>query len=272
MSGNDYQSWGPDNDPYVTAVAQGIRDTDPSALQTVELNYLTSGSLDDPAWAPLIDLNASYTYDPTYVQVLKDYNRSNFLPTFMVEASYEDEQNPGGPGRHTPTAEAAGVLVAPERRHRAALTGTTRPGSSSARSGTPTATASAAGRISSHRRARHRWRTSWRCSRPRPWYDLVPDQNHTLVTSGYGTFGDDDYVTAARTPDGKLAMAYVPSGALNHRRSRNAQRPGHRPLVRPDRRDVHDDRRRPFANNGSVTLGTPPRTPQETTTGCSSSR
>ena len=61
----------------------------------MQLNFFTSGSLDDPAWEPLIDLNASYTYDPTYVQVLKDYNRSNFLPTFMVEASYEDEQNSG---------------------------------------------------------------------------------------------------------------------------------------------------------------------------------
>ena len=28
MSGNDYQKWGSDNDPYVTAVAQGIHDTD----------------------------------------------------------------------------------------------------------------------------------------------------------------------------------------------------------------------------------------------------
>ena len=97
MHGNDYQDWGPTYDPYVTAVAQGIRDVDPSHLQTVELNYLVSGSLDDPAWAPLIDLNASYTYEPTYQQVLKDYNRSNFLPTFLVEASYEFEQNPGAP-------------------------------------------------------------------------------------------------------------------------------------------------------------------------------
>src|SRR3954454_13111592 len=45
----------------------------------------------------------------------------------------------------------------------------------------------------------------------RRWYALVPDQGHTLVTSGYGTFGGNDYVTAARTPDGKLAMAYLPS-------------------------------------------------------------
>ena len=33
-----------------------------------------------------------------------------------------------------------------------------------------------------------------------------------VVTSGYGSFGQDDYVTAARTPDGKLAIAYMPSG------------------------------------------------------------
>src|SRR5207247_4793672 len=45
----------------------------------------------------------------------------------------------------------------------------------------------------------------------RRWYELVPDQDHTVVTSGYGSFGADDYVTAARTPDGTLAMAFVPS-------------------------------------------------------------
>jgi hypothetical protein len=44
-----------------------------------------------------------------------------------------------------------------------------------------------------------------------PWYDLVPDQAHTLVTSGYGTFGADDYVTAARTARGDLAVVYVPT-------------------------------------------------------------
>ncbi len=50
-----------------------------------------------------------------------------------------------------------------------------------------------------------------------PWYRLVPDQKHTLLTSGYGTFSStgnvesSDYATAARTPDGKLAIAYLPT-------------------------------------------------------------
>ena len=57
---------------------------------------------------------------------------------------------------------------------------------------------------------------------PRPWHELVPDQKHTVVVAGYGTFDatttqgnaygmTSDYVTAGRTPDGSLVLAYVPS-------------------------------------------------------------
>jgi len=49
------------------------------------------------------------------------------------------------------------------------------------------------------------------------WYNLVPDEAHTVVTAGYGSFSTDipihthnTYVTAARTPDGSLVMAYLP--------------------------------------------------------------
>lgn len=52
---------------------------------------------------------------------------------------------------------------------------------------------------------------------PRAWYDLIPDQNHAVVTNGYGTFtasghvDDGDHVTAARARDGSLVLAYVPT-------------------------------------------------------------
>jgi hypothetical protein len=52
----------------------------------------------------------------------------------------------------------------------------------------------------------------------RRWFDLVPDTGHRLVTSGYGSYSaggdlnDNDYVTAAHTPDGALAIAYLPTG------------------------------------------------------------
>jgi hypothetical protein len=52
----------------------------------------------------------------------------------------------------------------------------------------------------------------------RPWYRLVPDQAHRIVTSGYGTFssggnvGSSNYVTTSATPDGTLALSYLPAG------------------------------------------------------------
>jgi hypothetical protein len=51
----------------------------------------------------------------------------------------------------------------------------------------------------------------------RRWHELVPDQAHALVTAGYGTFGATDYVTAARTASGALAMAYLPSTGTGSR-------------------------------------------------------
>ena len=102
MHGNDFQTWrkAPD-DTLVQAVAKGIRSADTNHIHTVELNYLTSGSLEDQSWAPLIELNAAYTYFPTYAQVLTEYNRSNFKPVFLVEANYEFEHLPGTDGGST---------------------------------------------------------------------------------------------------------------------------------------------------------------------------
>ena len=49
------------------------------------------------------------------------------------------------------------------------------------------------------------------------FHTLVPDQNHTLLTGGYGTYNDNnlhlsqvDYATAAKSSDGSLAVIYTP--------------------------------------------------------------
>ena len=98
LNGNDFQTWRqPRDDALVLAVAMGIRSADPSALQTVELNYLTSTSLDDPRWSGVAQVNAAYTYGPTYAEVLKAYRRSDHVPAFMIEASYEGEHDYSGP-------------------------------------------------------------------------------------------------------------------------------------------------------------------------------
>lgn len=42
-----------------------------------------------------------------------------------------------------------------------------------------------------------------------PWHQLAPDRDHPLVTSGEGS--GRAMITAARTPDGRLSLLYIPS-------------------------------------------------------------
>jgi len=202
FNGCDLQTWQDPNDTgLVQAVARGLKETDPAHLQTVELNYLTSGSLDDPTWRPYIKIDSAYTYYPTYAQVLKEYNRENPLPVYMVEANYEDEHDYTGPKTlrrqeyWTMTSGATGQLYG------SGWTWQFKPGWES--------------HVDTQGTREFKLMTEmFRSSR---WYDLVPDQNHTLLTAGYGTFNqwgsvnDNDYATAARTADGRLAVIYLPT-------------------------------------------------------------
>ena len=190
MHGNDFQSWRDANDTaLVQAVARGIRSMDKNHIHTVELSTPSSGSLDDPQWAPLIELNAAYTYFPTYAQVLMEYNRANFKPVFMVEANYEFEQN----------FSAGGGVTGNLRRQEywTMLSGATGQLYGSA----------------------HTWTLNkgWELNLDTPgilqlkymkdlfvtrkWYDLIPDQNHTVMTSGYSAFSC--FVGMASTRIGK---------------------------------------------------------------------
>jgi Protein of unknown function (DUF4038)/Putative collagen-binding domain of a collagenase len=212
MYGNDFQTWeDPYDDAIVLAIAKGVRSADPNHMTTTELSYLTSGSLDDARWEPLIGLDGAYTYFPTYAQVLKEYNRSNFRPVFMEEANYEFEHNPntdGGSPSNLRRQEYWTMLSgATGQLYGSAYTWKLPSG----------------------------WLSSWRSKLdtpgamqlsymknlfvPRKWYDLIPDQQHTVVTNGYGTpaaFGTgsvttDTYAAAARTSDGALVIAYLPT-------------------------------------------------------------
>jgi chitodextrinase len=205
MSGNDFQTWmTPGDDAVVRAVALGIRDTDDRHLHTVELDYPVSGSLDDPSWAPIIQLNASYTYFPTYAQVLTDYNRPDLNPAFLVEANYEFEHNAADLG--TPSILRRQVYWALLSGAAGHLYGNhyTWPFIDGWHSNLDTPGSAQMGYAKA-------------LFESRPWYALVPDQTHAVVTAGSGNFADtgslgaNNYLTAARTPDGALVMAYMPT-------------------------------------------------------------
>jgi Protein of unknown function (DUF4038)/Concanavalin A-like lectin/glucanases superfamily/Putative collagen-binding domain of a collagenase/Bacterial Ig domain len=204
MSGNDFQTWqDAASDADVRAVALGILDNDTNHLHTVELNYLASSSLDDSTWTSILGLNATYTYYPSYSRLLQDYARSAFLPNFLVEANYEFEALQG------PMTTAA---ILRKQEYWAMTSGAagqlygnhyTWPFSSGWKSYLDTPGAIQMGYLVA-------------LFAPRAWYDLVPDTTHALVTAGYGTssasgyVSDNNYATAARTPDGSLAIVYTP--------------------------------------------------------------
>lgn len=50
-----------------------------------------------------------------------------------------------------------------------------------------------------------------RLFRSRRWFDLVPDQDHKVITDGLGEFWGSDYLAAARTNDGATLIAYMPT-------------------------------------------------------------
>jgi hypothetical protein len=205
ISGNDFQDWSnPNDDAVVTAVALGIKSVDTNHLQTVELSYTLSSSLDDTNWAPIIGLNGAYTYSPTYDEVLHAYRQSTNVPVFMEEANYEFES------LQEPVTTALNLR---QQEYWTLLSG-------------------GAGQLYGNH---YIWPFSsgWQTNLdtpgaiemryvtalfvPRAWYNLLPDTNHVVVTAGYGTYSSsgtvaaNNYLTAARTPDGTLAIAYMPT-------------------------------------------------------------
>jgi hypothetical protein len=226
LHGNDFQSWRDRADTaLVQAVARGIRSVDAIHMHTAELNYWTSGTLDDPSWGRLIELDAAYTYLPTFAQVSAEYERADHKPVFLVEAHYEGENN------FLPDGGSLANLRKQE--YWTMLSG-------------------GSGQLYASGRS---WRLEkgWQAHldtpgilqlkimkslfSPRKWYELRPDKDHTTITDGYDAiaclagrmavwathfpsferFKRTTYVsanscaTAARTDDGSLVVAYMPT-------------------------------------------------------------
>jgi hypothetical protein len=206
LSGNDFQDWRTAaNDAVVTSVALGIKDVDTRHIHTVELDFLNSASTDDPNWVPIISLNAAYTYFPTYAEVLSNYNQPGPLPAFLIEGVYEFESN-AQPQTASPSTLRRQIYWTN-------LSGGT--GQIYGNHYTWTFTSGWQNFLDSPGAQQMPFQKAFFESRR--WFDLVPDQNHTVVTAGFGTFTNSgaidasDYTTAARTPDGSLVIAYLPT-------------------------------------------------------------
>jgi hypothetical protein len=211
QSGNDFQSWmTASDDALVAAVAAAIKKADPRHLQTIELSYNNSSSTDDPTWVPIVGLDAAYTYYPTYAQVLHSYDRMTQqpMPVFLVESTYDNENLVIG---HNATTQDLRM-----EEYWTMLSG----GTGLLYGNHYTWTFATGWQQNLDTPGAHQIAYLRSFFTTRQWQNLVPDQNHKVVTAGYGTFDGNpdpfdtsDYVTTAKTPDGKLAVSYLPKGA-----------------------------------------------------------
>jgi hypothetical protein len=111
-----------------------------------------------------------------------------------------------------------------------------------------------------------------------PWQDLIPDQQHTTLTAGYGTFGSDqlhfdkdgldasytlrvsqsDYATAARTPEGAYIVIYVPTSRTLTVDMSRLRGPARAEWFDPTDGEHKEITGEPFPNSGSRKF-TPPQ-------------
>jgi hypothetical protein len=214
MSGGDYVSTaedparGSDVDHCIDAMMRGIRGTGDRRPFSMQLGAEKSMSTDNPYWAARVDWNFVYTYYPTWKAMLDAHRRRPAIPAVLGEANYEGENNqPESP----PTTD--------ETLRRQVLW---------------SLTSGAAGEFVGsddwefhdgwERRLSTRGLTQVTMLRDlfsrMPWWRLVPDTGSRLVTAGRGTelttddpmdVLENDYASAARTPDGRLAVVYLPT-------------------------------------------------------------
>lgn len=206
--GNDFQDWATaTNDAVILSIADGIKSVDTNHPMTIELNYMVSDSLADPQWGREVSVNGIYTYYMPYAESLAGYNRANHAPCLFLEGNYEFENNN--------SAQPPSPLVLRVQEYWSLVSGC----------------------LAGHMYGNHYtwtfpsdWRSHFNTAGAAQlryfedfftnvsWFDLVPDQEHKLVTSGYGTFDTNkdflltgnNYVTAAQSRDGTLGVVYCP--------------------------------------------------------------
>lgn len=178
---------------HVNAVVAGIKEYDQRHLFTAHVHPECSPVI-EYAQGGWVDVNCTYTYEIVHQKLLADYRRQPVRPFFLIESSYEGEHN-------------SSPVQIRRQAYWAILCG----GCGQFFGNNPIwpfnhgweeALESQGSRDMVHVRA---------LFLSRPWYHLVPDEQHRVVTGGLGEFRGLDYCAAARTSDGGTVIAYMPT-------------------------------------------------------------
>lgn len=214
MAGGDYNGYDSSVNTEFTNMLSGIRSTGNNKPFSIQLNNETL-STDVSTYEPLASWNFAYTYSTTYQKILKAYDRTPSArdprPVLFGEGNYEGEDNYGGPATTNETLRRQQLW---------------------------TLTSGGAGEFTGSQDWQflsgwqNRLDTVWISQMQKireffsglNWQSLVPDETTPVVTAGRGTkitadgYRDvlqNDYVTAAQTPDKSQTVIYVPTSVSN---------------------------------------------------------
>ncbi len=201
---------------HIDAMVAGIKEHDTRHLFTAHVHPEHSPVV-EYARGGWVDFNVTYTYNIIHRMLLADYSRQPVVPFLLLESTYEGEHNAspvqirrqaywailcGGMGHFLGNLPLWGFY----RR------GETAPGTLFYDNETREAGSPCAGwemeLDSQGSRDMVHVKTLFTS---RAWYDLVPDQEHAVVTRGLGEFRGLDYLAAALTADGSTLIAYMPT-------------------------------------------------------------
>jgi hypothetical protein len=192
---------GGDNDPgdridAVRALAAEIGDAAPHQLQTYHAaaEHPSSTFFHGDSW---LDIDMAYTYEEAYKQVLAQYARpAPARPVILGETGYEGEANTGFPWS---------ARLVRQQPYWALLSGACGHAYGSAtvwHFGEGWAQALDKPALGQMRHVRELFA-------PKAWHELVPDRTSEMLTAGRGE--GPEHVAAARSTDGSLALAYLPT-------------------------------------------------------------
>lgn len=210
MAGGDYNGYNNTVNTQFQNMLSGIRSTGDTRVFSTQLNNETL-TTDVSFFESLSNWNFAYTYTPTYQKILRGYDRSPSTrdprPVLFGEGNYEGEDNYGGPATTNETLRRQQIW---------------------------SLTSGAAGEFTGSQDWQFlsgwegRLDTAWVTQAQKirgvfaglNWRLLVPDEAAPIVTTGRGTkltsdtsldVLQNDYVTAAQTPDKSQTVIYVPT-------------------------------------------------------------
>lgn len=188
---------GGDRDPgaardCVDRMARGLREFDHRHLFTAHCHSDSNLQKQFPS-SDWLDLDATYTYNIVHLSLIWEYERKPVRPNFLIETVYEGEPQ----------------FATELQMRRAAYWSVLCGGFGAVMGNNPLwqfNTGWQAAMDGPSSTAMTHWGNLFRSRR---WWELVPDQAHTIVTDGLGERWGLDYTASAATPDGKLVIAYM---------------------------------------------------------------